>query len=368
MHGRRTFRVRVGVRHGLGWTGTRQFGTRSEAVTFIAAEMQRRKQLGEAAANLPPARLLEAAACMPRLAAVGATLTEAVDFFLANSPTVCSRRTVTQLGDEFLASRRSRGCKQTTLSEYKSKIGAIQAEFGKASAHEVLTAEIEDWLEELDVEARTKLGYLKSAMTLWNFGMKRSYVLKNPAKAIDPPICDDRPPGILRPEELAVLLKVAHHEGGTMVRSIAVAAFAGVRRSEVFVLDEVSIDSLARLIEILGAHAKTRRRRLVPIDNTLAAWLHAFPPAGSRIIPYQHIDVFGQELNRLAKLAGITPWPHNALRHSFGTYHLAAHKNENLTASIMGNSPGVVVRHYREVVRPAVATAYWELTPETVLT
>jgi hypothetical protein len=44
--------------------------------------------------------------------------------------------------------------------------------------------------------------------------------------------------------------------------------------------------------------------------------------------------------------------PRNALRHSFGSYHYALHKNENLTAAEMGNSPSIVFRHYHAVIVP----------------
>ncbi len=364
MHGRRYWRVRIGARHGMGWTGTRQFGTRAEAVEFIKVAMQQRKQLGEAAANLSPAQLLEAAACMARLAAAGATLTGAVDFYLTNSPTVCGQKTVQQLGDEFLASRRSRGCKDTTLSEYKSKIGAIQAEFGKVIAHAVLTADIEDWLDELDVEPRTKLGYLKAALTLWNFGIKRGCCIRNPVANIDQPICQDREPGILTPTQLSDLMRAAVCDGGELVRPIVIGAFGGARRSEIFSLDEHKTDLAERLIEITAGKSKTRQRRLISINPTLAAWLAAFPPTGHRVVSIGNIDVFGQELRRVAALAGINPWPHNALRHSFGSYFLAKTANENVTAAEMGNSPGVVIKHYRAIVKPVAADAYWKVLPE----
>jgi hypothetical protein len=55
--------------------------------------------------------------------------------------------------------------------------------------------------------------------------------------------------------------------------------------------------------------------------------------------------------------------PRNALRHSFGSYHYALHKNENLTAAEMGNSPSMILRHYRAVVTPLAAKAYWQLSP-----
>jgi hypothetical protein len=53
----------------------------------------------------------------------------------------------------------------------------------------------------------------------------------------------------------------------------------------------------------------------------------------------------------------------NVLRHTFGSYHYALHRNENLTAAEMGNSPTMVFRHYRAVGTPEAATRFWNLLP-----
>ena len=53
------------------------------------------------------------------------------------------------------------------------------------------------------------------------------------------------------------------------------------------------------------------------------------------------------------KAAGIDPWPKNALRHSFASYHLAAHKNAAETALQLGHMDArVLFAHYRELVSP----------------
>jgi len=41
-------------------------------------------------------------------------------------------------------------------------------------------------------------------------------------------------------------------------------------------------------------------------------------------------------------------------------------KDENLTASEMGNSPEVIIKHYRALVRDADVTRYWHLAPGNV--
>ena len=54
------------------------------------------------------------------------------------------------------------------------------------------------------------------------------------------------------------------------------------------------------------------------------------------------------------------------MRHSFGSYFLGKTKDENLTASEMGNSPGVVIKHYRALVLDADITRYWGVGPSNV--
>jgi len=54
------------------------------------------------------------------------------------------------------------------------------------------------------------------------------------------------------------------------------------------------------------------------------------------------------------------------MRHSFGSYFLGKTKDENLTASEMGNSPGVIIKHYRAVVKDSDVAKYWRLCPTSL--
>ena len=61
--------------------------------------------------------------------------------------------------------------------------------------------------------------------------------------------------------------------------------------------------------------------------------------------------------------AGLAPWKQDCLRHSFGTYSLALHENENQLALQMGNSPTIIHAHYRVPVAREIAEAYFNITP-----
>jgi len=56
-------------------------------------------------------------------------------------------------------------------------------------------------------------------------------------------------------------------------------------------------------------------------------------------------------------------WPQNALRHSFGSYHLAQFNDAAKLALEMGNSPATIFRHYRQLVKPKEAERYWKIAP-----
>lgn len=121
----------------------------------------------------------------------------------------------------------------------------------------------------------------------------------------------------------------------------------------------------SRHIEVKGAKAKTRQRRLVTVSDNLANWLEPHIKNAGRITPSANQDVFGENLKDIARASGISEWPHNALRHSFGSYLYAKSKNENLTAAEMGNSPAVIFKHYVAVVRNGDENRYWAINPES---
>jgi hypothetical protein len=56
-------------------------------------------------------------------------------------------------------------------------------------------------------------------------------------------------------------------------------------------------------------------------------------------------------------------WKHKALRHSFISYRVAQTQNVAQVALEAGNSPQMIFRHYRELVRPADAKMWFSLAP-----
>jgi hypothetical protein len=141
---------------------------------------------------------------------------------------------------------------------------------------------------------------------------------------------------------------------------VAIGAFAGLRSAELQRLDWEEIDFEEEFIEVKAAKAKSARRRLVKMQPCLRAWIEPFAKKSGHVAP-SNIDY---QLRKITHRAGIDTWPHNALRHSFASYHLARFKNAAELALEMGHTKtNLIFQHYRQVVRESQALLFWNVVP-----
>jgi integrase len=174
---------------------------------------------------------------------------------------------------------------------------------------------------------------------LFKFAVSRRWTAENPCAFIEKPSELDREVSALKPEEASKLLAACPD---AFLPGVCLKLFAGLRTSELLSLDWSEVS--ASEIVIRGAKAKTRQRRIVAISGNLAAWLQPLRRSG-RVAPFLQ-NAWHRSLETIAESAGLMLLP-NVLRHSFGSYHFAQYRNENLTAAEMGNSPAMVFLHYR---------------------
>jgi integrase len=381
------WRVTLGKKHTGGKKQRRFFKTYEAAASFIESAAGARIMQGQEAFSIPQRLRIEAMECSRRLAPVGVSLTQAVDYFLKHAIPKGGRRTFDMVAREFMEARKAMNCRHSTLTMYRSFLKILGAEFGSKQINEISTDSIEKWLVGYQPKAaeedpgrskqglnpRTRKNYLVTLRTVFDFAKARDYCSENPAARISNPIQEDKPAGILTPAQAIAILRAAVKRDAGIVPGIAIALFAGLRRSEICALDWSEIDLGAGTIEVKGSKAKTRQRRVVSIQPNLAEWLRPHAKKNGRIAPCP--DVFGERLRELIRNGGkrekkgeapkplVEEWPQNALRHSFGSYFFGKTNDENLTAAQMGNSPYVVHAHYKALVREPGITAYWDIRP-----
>jgi integrase len=144
---------------------------------------------------------------------------------------------------------------------------------------------------------------------------------------------------------------------------VATFIYAGLRREEAMWLTHADVDLERRLIYVRAKtidgeswQPKTKRNRVVPISDTLAAILGAYrPPAHSMwFFPAPHgqrwdPDNFSQDLRKI-NVEHDLPWSCLDYRHTFGS--LLAQKGVSLykIAELLGNSPEICRRHYAALI------------------
>ena len=165
----------------------------------------------------------------------------------------------------------------------------------------------------------------------------------------------DHPPEIFTVKQMRALLSAAPPD---ILPYLTIGAFAGLRPAEIGRLDWSEVDLKRRLIHIKAIKSKTATRRLVTIEPNLKSWLKPFIRAEGKITPPN----VRHKVEEARKRAGIKRWPQNGLRHSYASYHLARFQDAPALALQMGHTTtAMLFAHYREVVTPEDARAYWKI-------
>jgi len=197
-------------------------------------------------------------------------------------------------------------------------------------------------------------------MQLYRAAMRKHWCDANTmADATDRVQLEEKPAGILTVEQCARLLEYSDKYG--MAAYAVIGLFCGLRREELERLQWDAVKLSERIITVGADVAKLRRQRHVTITDTAAVWLARIAKKRGPIVDPEN---FRKRFDEWRTAAGIKRWPNNALRHTFGSIHLATFKDEVRTAHEMGNSADMVHRHYKALVTETGASRYWGLRRE----
>jgi integrase len=202
--------------------------------------------------------------------------------------------------------------------------------------------------------------------------VKREYAASNPVEKVDRPEVDDNEPKILALEDCRNLLAAARdYKDGLLLPYIVLGLFAGLRPAELSRLTWDKIDLEEGTVTLDGSMAKTRQRRIVKVSDNAIDWLKDYtlakPPFTFSNFQRDFASVKNAAgFNGKEGAKGLRAWVPDYLRHTAISNHFAHHKHEGETASWAGNSPNIIHRHYKALVKEAEAEEFWEITPATV--
>jgi integrase len=334
------------------------FKSRAEADKEIERRKADHTKFGSLANGLAPEDMVAVARAKELLAPFpGETLLNAArhyaDFLKRESSSV----TVEKLRDAVLAAKKSDRRGTRYLQDLRSRLGRFVEDFGSRKAATIEAREINDWLRNLELSPVSRNNFRRVLHAMFSEAIAGGHRKDNPVALTAKAKVDPKAPEIFTPAQLRTLLTEADTR---IVPALAIGAFAGLRRAEIDRLDWSEIDLAGGLIEVKAEKAKTAARRFVKIQPNLNAWLTPHHRTNGPVRDSEERDL----LKAARTAAKIKRWPKNGLRHSFASYHLAHFKDAASLALELGHtSAAVLFAHYRELVRPDAAAAWWQIAP-----
>jgi integrase len=267
----------------------------------------------------------------------------------------------------------SRGASAVYLADLDYRLDRFAQDF-KCDIGDVTTDQLQTWIDALKLSTQSYKNFRAVLFTLFRFAEARGFCASNPVSGVEQiQIKNGGDIEIFTVGEATRLLAAASKD---FLPGLAIGLFAGLRSAEIVRLAWADVDLQAGHIVVGKDKSKTASRRIVPIQPNLSEWLKPYAKVRGKVWPWPAFKFYDhQELCAAATavvadqergIAAVEPvaWKQNGMRHSFVSYRFSVTANANQTAAEAGNSASIVHRHYRELVKPADAQAYFAIRPE----
>jgi integrase len=298
------------------------------------------------------------------LAEHGATLGDAVAHYMAflKERSHQTRKTVRELFNDVLDAKERERRSERYQDDLRVRLARFSADHGERVLGDINKDLLDRWLHGLGLSAVSTGNFRRVLGVAFSHAVAHGWLSENPvARAMKPKVIQGEI-GILTPEQLQKLLDTAHED---ILPALAIGAFAGLRRAEIERMEWADVDLVEGFVQVRASNAKSARRRLVKVRPALAAWLQPYAGKIGRIWPEgERGRVLFDEAKEKAGFTTKHPWPSNALRHSFATYVLASTSDAATLSLEMGHTDQrLIFAHYRELVKPKAAAAWWAVLP-----
>jgi len=261
----------------------------------------------------------------------------------------------------------------STITNHTTRLNSLCARYGTRLIHEIGFKEIHAWLHGLELSTYGKIDYRKTANELFEWAIfPQEWIDKNPCARIKLKLKGEKEVSIFSIKEAQALFHAAKKSDPDILRYVVLCMFAGLRPTEAFKTTREDIRTKTNDIRVHSG--KTGRFRYVRMEEGVAKLLTKGKWKGALIQ-----DNFARRWDLLRYNLGYkvwidpryligredkvkrSPWPHDVMRHTYCSYHLAYFENEALTAHLAGHDVKVLRKHYRQSIPKAEAKKFWDL-------
>ncbi|GEM_PF-2240799 len=239
---------------------------------------------------------------------------------------------------------------------------------------EVMPRKLQEWTEEQAREwalvltrgyaPTTVKNHIRTGIAFCNWAIDRRYMNRNPFVKAPVPDVISKEVEFISVDTMSAFMECARIHFPDALAYAALNAFGGIRSSACARLGFESIHFAQKGILIRADIAKNKARLYLDgHPDNLWAWLdfalyHA--PKGFQLTKRQ----WDKRREQIRQKAGIQ-MPHNALRHSFCTYHVAMHGDAGRTATLLSHKDDVNIlyQHYKGNATKEQGKAYFSIMP-----
>lgn len=358
------------IKHNGGTITKTRYGTLEATYNHAAIRHRQTHKTVQAAKDWIDTKALECALDIDRSTAADLTdaaearrilggrtsLAEAARFWIASAGTL-HPITVADAVAKYMDLREADNLREASRQSIKYRLEPLAKALGPELLHTVTADQLRAMQKGSPVSRNNIRRYY---LMLWAWAVKERHALTNAAEALTVAQADESLPESLSLEQVKALLRVTRETEPALMPWLCTGLFAGLR--------------VAELARVTGAHfrhgkihldasiTKKRDRRILNLLDPLPAWLADYPASGP-LLQTNHRKRF----EAIRKAAGIDPWPNNALRHSFATYHLAAFQDAGKTAHYTRHeSQTTLHKHYIDLATHDDGLSYFAITPHTL--
>ncbi len=361
------------------------FGTFEAALTYLEREFSRIDSNQAESLALNPlngdVRTYSELEQLLRVEGGGATLREAVAFFLANHKGKRLHPTLFEdASAAFLNAQQTRNVSGVQIRTLAKHYRRFALEFGRRKIHEIAALEIETWLGSRVDESDGSPWSVKTRSSVRGSLVSLSLYAQNVLKAIPDngktefqhvliPRQDQKGEvEIYTPSELRLLLLVAIENDLDLIPALVVGNFAGLRPFEFHAeglkrspLQWEAFNWRDKVLHVKGQKVRSKATRDIPLQPVVEAWLAPFQMLKGAI--WRYTQAHSKKWITLRKETGVQSI-YDGFRHSYASYRIRQLKGDLAQlAAEMGNSPTELIDSYKRNVTDAQAAEWFNILP-----
>lgn len=363
IHGRRRWVADLGRVNGR---RVRRFlPTRRAAEAEIETADLQRRAAGDVWLGLTASERLDAAQVITAARGHGLTLREVWDRFVASNDAPAASVPLRVAIEETVLVKRAAGCRERYLDGLDSYLRTFARGREDLPVASITTADLDAWFVARRESPSARASNAGRLSAMFSVALRRGWIRENPTRRLEPVRLEQRPPVILSPPQSARLLVWVRRNRPTCLAHFVLGLMVGIRPEELRAMRWSSVNLDDGVVVVDAAASKVRRRRIVHLEPAALEWLTVARNRGA-VLPVPPVTA-RRCLRALRGVLRLPAWPQDLLRHTAASYLVALRQDAGSVALELGNSPGVLLRVYRELVTRRDAARFWGLRPRRLM-